>query len=138
MRRRGFVSRPRVAGLFVGGLCVAVMSGCAAPEPEPPAPRPAATVTPSLPGLPSRAQSLVGETSDALVASLGRPSLIRDEGPAEIWLYQSREGCRINLVLYRQTDGAHVAHADASTPPRTSEAACLRAIARTRADGNLS
>jgi hypothetical protein len=98
----------------------------------PPAPRPSATATPVVPGVPVRARGLVGDTSAEVAATLGAPALLRHDGDAEFWLYATKRGCRVELVLYRTGGGKTVAHADANTPPHVSEAACLREIAANR------
>jgi hypothetical protein len=78
---------------------------------------------------PSHASALVGDGPDAVQAALGPPVLRHNEGPAEVWLYATADGCRLDLVLYRDSDGAHVAHADTRTPSHMSETACLHTIA---------
>ena len=41
----------------------------------------------------------------ALEALLGPPSLLREEPPAEVWLYQGT-GCALHVFLYPERDGA--------------------------------
>jgi hypothetical protein len=78
---------------------------------------------------PSHASALVGDGPDAVQAALGPPVLRHNEGPAEVWLYATADGCRLDLVLYHDGGGAHVAHADTRTPSHMSETACLHTIA---------
>ncbi|HEY2132587.1 MAG TPA: hypothetical protein VGH36_06390 [Acetobacteraceae bacterium] len=78
---------------------------------------------------PLRASALVGDAPDAVEAALGPPVLRHNEGPAEVWLYATADGCRLDLVLYSDSGGSHVAHAETRTPTQMSEAACLHAIA---------
>jgi hypothetical protein len=89
----------------------------------------AQTTTAPRPVPPSHASALVGDGPDAVEAALGPPVLRHNEGPAEVWLYATADGCRLDLVLYRDSDGAHVAHADTRTPSHMSETACLHTIA---------
>lgn len=91
-------------------------------------PRAAGTAAPALAG------QLVGQTPDTVLHWLGAPRLRREEGPAEIWHYQSSQ-CHLDLVLYRE-DGPQptlrvaFAAARAVGTARRGEAACLRDIAR--------
>jgi hypothetical protein len=41
----------------------------------------------------------------ALEALLGSPGLLREEPPAEVWLYQG-SGCTLHVFLYPERDGA--------------------------------
>jgi hypothetical protein len=61
---------------------------------------------------------------------LGEPSLHRQEGEAEIWLYEASE-CRLDVVLYPERGALVVAHAAARAhgAAAVTEAACLDAIA---------
>jgi len=79
---------------------------------------------------PGSVAALMGQTPDALLASLGQPTRRRPEGPGEIWLYQGSH-CALDLVLYRETGAARVAWAAAraaGTETRT-EARCLAELA---------
>jgi hypothetical protein len=98
----------------------------------PPPPRATETATPTVPGVPGRAASLVGDSSAEVTARFGPPSLRRNEGDAEYWLYSSARGCRVEILLYRNGASETVAHATTALPPHFSEAACLREIAGAR------
>lgn len=128
----------RLPAPFAGILVLITGCSAAVPVASVPPPRPSETVSPTTPGLPTRAAGLVGESSQAVLTTLGPPTLKRDEGTAEFWLYTGKGGCRIDVVLYREGNTEHVAHAAAATPPRISEAACLRTIAAPSAGGPLS
>ncbi|HEY0267161.1 MAG TPA: hypothetical protein VGC16_10445 [Rhizomicrobium sp.] len=71
---------------------------------------------------------MVGDGPDAVQAALGPPVLRHNEGPAEVWLYATADGCRVDLVLYRDPT-PRVAHADTRLPKHMTETACLHAIA---------
>ncbi|HTU53369.1 MAG TPA: hypothetical protein VMF62_05305 [Acetobacteraceae bacterium] len=79
---------------------------------------------------PGSVYRLVGATPTALEAELGRPLLLRHDGPAEVWLYRSSR-CAIDLILYRDpaTGAPRVASAD--TRPLgapLSDAECLASL----------
>jgi hypothetical protein len=85
---------------------------------------------------------LVGATPTALEAELGQPSLLRHDGPAEIWLYRSSR-CAIDLILYRDpASGApRVATADARPlGAPLSDADCLASMTGgpTRTSGRVA
>ena len=110
--------RPTLVGLILLSACGA--SGTLHHD----AARPAA----SRPA-PVRAASLLQAEAADVVRALGRPSLRRSEGSAEVWLYTARDGCRLDLVLYSEAGGAKVAHAQTRAPAPDTEAACLGRIA---------
>ena len=57
-----------------------------------------------LPGVPTQAQQLLGQPPAALRRLLGEPRLRRQEGEAEIWLYQGAF-CHLDVMLYRDGGG---------------------------------
>ncbi len=86
------------------------------------------TAGPRRPGgaAPGSVAALLGQTPDALLATLGPPTRRRPEGQAEIWLYQGTH-CALDVVLYREASAPRVAWAAAraaGTETRT-EARCL-------------
>lgn len=113
-----------------------VVTGAAAPAsatPEPARARLAIAATPSrrrLGPAPQTTAQLLGAAPDALRRWLGEPSLRREEGGAEVWLYVAPD-CALDLVLYRDRGGLAVAHAAARAQgtATATEAACLDAIA---------
>jgi len=73
---------------------------------------------------------LVGATPAALEAELGQPLLLRQDGPAQVWLYRSSR-CAIDLILYRDpaTGAPRVATADARPlGAPLSDADCLASM----------
>lgn len=112
----------------------AALAGCAQP-PAPAAGRASRPVPPAvaepvrLPP-PKAAQALIAATPAQVVAMLGRPSLRRVDGPAEVWLYSADRVCRLDLVFYRDGAALRVAAATAHPAARdVAEARCLQAIA---------
>ena len=117
---------------------LALVAGCAAPEVPGAVPGetarmvagavPAVQAAPLRP-MPDRAAGFLDSSATDVVATLGRPDLRRPEGSAEVWLYAAPDGCRLDLVLFRDGGTARVAHAQARVPKAGSETACLRRIA---------
>ncbi len=79
--------------------------------------------------MPKQAVALLEYSDRQVVEMLGRPSLRRPEGSTEAWLYAAPDGCRLDLVLFRDGGGARVVHAQARVPKSGNETACLRRIA---------
>lgn len=50
-------------------------------------------------------ESLIGKGAEIIEDMMGEPTLIRRDGPAEIWQYIGT-GCTANLFLYREEKGA--------------------------------
>jgi hypothetical protein len=73
--------------------------------------------------------ALIGAAPDSVETTLGRPVLRRPDGKAEVWLYATESGCRLDIVLYPERAGLRVAHASTRTPNGMTETNCLRAIA---------
>ena len=105
----------------------AVLAACvAAPGAEPAtatvAPSPATVVQPVTPAPPQPQPNpgqLLGMRATHLKTLLGEPDLIRQEPPAQVWLY-SAGICVFHVYLYRQAGIAdyRVTHYDVSAPPR--------------------
>ncbi len=49
-------------------------------------------------------QQFLTQSPDTIAAALGDPSLIRRDGPAEVWQYAGR-GCVLDLYLYKTESG---------------------------------
>jgi len=79
---------------LISACAVVPMSG--SPSPSTP------TIAPKPP-LP-----LVGATANTVRESLGKPSLIRQEPPAEVWQYAGR-ACILDVTLYADPAGALIA-----------------------------
>jgi hypothetical protein len=130
--RQASIARFRTKASIAAACLLLPLSACGLPGTTAPAAHSQAAsqaVPPPRPVPPPRASALVGDAPDAVEAALGPPVLRHNEGPAEVWLYATADGCRLDLVLYADGSGSHVAHADTRTPTHMSEAACLRAIA---------
>jgi len=52
----------------------------------------------------SAPQNLIGSTPQVLTAEFGQPVLLRVDGTAQVWLYQS-PSCGLNLILYPDSAG---------------------------------
>ena len=94
-------------------------------SPPPPAPSPsrrppsqtASRPAPAapLPEVDAAPERFLGLAPSALGAELGRPALVRAEGPARVWQYRGRS-CVLDLVLYPGPDGPTVRHLEARDP----------------------
>ena len=60
-------------------------------------------------------QQLLGLSGIAVARRLGAPSLVRRDGPAEIWQYQET-ACILDVFLYTNTDGQHVRYVELRSP----------------------
>lgn len=49
-------------------------------------------------------QALRGATPDVLTADFGPPMLLREDGPAQVWLYQTPT-CNLDVFLYKDASG---------------------------------
>jgi len=132
--RSGAALPVRHALAVLAPVVLALFGGCAAPEvPREMARMSAGAVPPALVALsrptPDRAAGFLDSSETDVVAALGRPNLRRPEGSAEVWLYAAPDGCRLDLVLFRDGGTARVAHAEARVPKTATEAGCLRRIA---------
>ena len=102
-------------------LClVLALAGCGAPGASP-SPRTAAikappTVVAKAEAPPPPPPPTLGEFQDMsaadVVAALGEPDFRRVEPPAEVWQYRGAD-CVVDLFLYHDGDGLHVAKEDA-------------------------
>ncbi len=114
-------ARRRVRAASRGPLLLLLLAGCATAQG-----RLAGRQTPAADSV----DRLVGATPTALEAEFGQPTLLRRDGPAEVWLYRSSR-CAIDLILYRDpANGApRVAMADARTlGAPLSDADCLASM----------
>ena len=89
---------------------------------------------PALSLLPPLDGQLAGADSNKVGLLLGKPDLVRRDGPAEIWHYAGDE-CRLLVFLYDEApaDLAQAVPAPALTPPALT-APALSAIDRQRAE----
>ncbi|GIX16910.1 MAG: hypothetical protein KatS3mg119_1096 [Rhodothalassiaceae bacterium] len=130
----------RAASLRAGALVLALaLAGCAheapAPEPAPPVPEVEAAPAPPPPPPEPDPDRLLGWRPGEVVALLGRPALVRWEGPAQIFLFEAAdrscallatfregEGAGLHLVGLAAHDPAHPAHEPVATR------ACLKTL----------
>ncbi len=105
--------------LAAGGL-----AGCAAPQ------NPKAGLADTGPK--SASARLIGATPAILKADLGEPSLLRVDGPAEVWLYHSPI-CRLDVILYRGATGAPVVRLAHAAPRGVADATCVASLEQQRA-----
>lgn len=118
--RRGLTGRLRMAALVAGSLagagCQTTQTGGGLP--------PLRIATP---------QALMGATPDILLATLGRPDLLRREAPAQVWQYRG-DGCVLDFVLYDDAPATAGAGTGASRPRVTHVETRSRTAAATAAD----
>lgn len=98
------------------------LAGCAAT----PAPRTAANAGSAAPA------TLVGATPSSLQAELGAPALRRIDGPAQVWLYDSRV-CRLDVIFYPSSAGQPEVATARPMPRGISQASCLASLEQNRA-----
>jgi hypothetical protein len=90
---------------------------------------------PAIPEAASRPDRFLGLSPARLTRTLGPPSLVRREGPAQVWQYRA-ERCVVDLVLYPGESGPAVRHLEARGRPSGAAAdpqACLTRLLQ-RAD----
>ena len=105
-----------------------------ASRPDPAAPPPGALPGP-LPEVDANPERFIGAAPAALDAELGRPALVRAEGPARVWQYRG-PACVLDLVLYPGADGPSVRHLEARDPENAAPhdtAGCLETLLQRRA-----
>jgi hypothetical protein len=105
-------------------LAVGALAGCAAPH------NPKAGL--ADPGLKPASARLIGESPATLKADLGEPSLLRIDGPAEVWLYHSPI-CRLDVILYRGATGAPVVRLAHAAPRSVADGTCVASLEQRRA-----
>nr|WP_305123471.1 hypothetical protein [Roseomonas sp. GC11] len=96
-----------------------------------------APVLPRLSGAPQSASQLLGQPPEAVRRWLGEPRLRRQEGNAQVWLYQG-PFCHLDVVMDREDRAGSplrvsYAAARAAGTERRTEAACLAELARSPA-----
>jgi hypothetical protein len=110
--------------LFALSCGLAVLAGCA--------------VSPSsdmaMQAVPASAQALMGSTPQVLNADFGAPLLLRTDGQAQVWVYQSPV-CGLQVFLY--PDAAGVPRVAAAVPQNSDPASCMRSLAHNVTDAAL-
>lgn len=110
---------------FTLGCGLAALAGCAAAPPA---------LTESQSAIPASAQALVGSTPQVLNADFGAPLLLRTDGQAQVWVYQSPV-CGLQLFLYPDASGTP--RVAAAIPDNGNPASCMRSLAHTLTDAAL-
>ena len=135
------IARPPTAGArtrSTRGEAEPVPAPQTASRPDPaaalPGPLPGPLPAP-LPKVDANPERFIGAAPATLDAELGRPALVRAEGPARVWQYRG-PACVLDLVLYPGADGPSVRHLEARDPesaePRDT-AGCLETLLQRRA-----
>lgn len=89
-----------------------------------------AAVNPSAPGsftdLAKGASHFEGLDQKDILATLGKPSFLRREAPAEVWQYYG-PGCILDLFIYEDNGARRVVHAElrGRSSGEAAEPACL-------------
>ncbi len=65
-------------------------------------------------------QQLLGLSGSVVAERLGAPSLVRRDGPAEIWQYKAA-ACILDVFLYADTGGQHVRYVELRSHGTTKE-----------------
>ena len=107
---------------LIGSVPLA-LAGCAA---APVSPAATASAAPSAPA------TLIGATQSNLRAEFGAPALRRVDGPAQVWLYDSRV-CRLDVIFYPGETGQPEVATARPMPRGVSRASCLASLERNRA-----
>lgn len=107
------------------GCGLAALAGCAA---APSSPLSQSTATPAS------TQALVGSTPQVLNADFGTPLLLRTDGQAQVWVYQSAV-CDLQVFLYPDASG--VPHVAAAVPDNGNPASCMKSFTHTLTDAAL-
>ena len=72
--------------------------------------------------------SLKGLNSKAVLKTLGKPSFVRKDGPAEIWLY-NEPNCTIHLIFYKNKQSKSLSVKFLENNMKTaSESTCVKTI----------
>jgi len=115
--------------VFLGlGTLLCGLAGCASPAPQ------AKSGLLTFMQAPIATQGLIGSTPQVLNAEFGQPSLLRVDGPAQVWLYHSSV-CGLNLILYPDASGTpRVATA---VPDNDDPARCMQSLQRNTTTADL-
>jgi len=80
--------------------------------------------------------TLVGTSAQNLQADLGRPTLRRIDGSAQVWLYDSSV-CRLNVILYPGPSGAPSVSAAMPLPHGVSQSSCVASLMHDHGAGRV-
>jgi len=104
------------------------LAGCAPLGPQP------AADTLTFIQAPLDAQGLIGSTPQILSAEFGKPTILRVDGPAQVWLYHTA-GCGLNLILYPDASGTPRVALVTPTVDSTLPAQCTTSLQRAHVAG---
>jgi hypothetical protein len=131
-----------LAGCTAGDRTIET-TGSTAPAPGADTPGDATAATPDAAEpvpVDARPDRFLGLSAKAVAGELGRPALIRREGPAAVWQYRPG-GCVLDLVFYAKAGTRRVAHLEARDPkdaaPSPAEP-CLTDLLRAQAAAKTS
>ena len=99
------------------GCCLAALAGCVA--------NPSSLASGS--GTPASDQALVGSTAQVLSADFGPPALLRVDGQAQVWVYQSAV-CGLQVFLYPDASGTP--RVAAAMPDNGNPQSCMQSLTR--------
>jgi hypothetical protein len=85
---------------------------------------------------PMNAEGLVGSTPQILNAEFGKPTLLRTEGTAQVWLYHAPD-CGLNLILYPDSNGTPRVALVTPTADSAVPGQCTASLQRAHVDAAL-
>ncbi len=117
---------------WLAAVTVTVLGALAGCAPE------AAPSPPSLTFMqaPLDAAGLVGSTPQILNAEFGKPTLLRMDGTAQVWLYHAPD-CGLNLILYPDASGTPRVALVTPTADSAVPGACTASLQRAHVDAAL-
>jgi hypothetical protein len=115
---------PSVLRFLALGFGLAALAGCATPS----------SITASQSAIPASTQALTGATAQVLNADFGAPLLLRTDGQAQVWVYQSSI-CGLQVFLYPDSSGTP--RVAAAIPDNGDASACMKSFAHTLTDAAL-
>ena len=110
-------------------FALSALAGCAPLTPPSP---------PSLTFMqaPMDAEGLVGSTPQILNAEFGKPTLLRMDGTAQVWLYHAPD-CGLNLILYPDASGTPRVALVTPTADSAFPGQCTTSLQRAHVDAAL-
>ncbi len=85
---------------------------------------------------PMDAEGLVGSTPQILNAEFGKPTLLRMDGTAQVWLYHAPD-CGLNLILYPDASGTPRVALVTPTADSALPGQCTASLQRAHVDAAL-
>ena len=100
------------------GCCLAALAGCVANP---------SSLADSGSGTPASTRALVGATAQVLNADFGQPALLRVDGQAQVWVYESAV-CGLQVFLYPDASGTP--RVAAAMPDNGNAQSCMQSLTR--------